>query len=117
MTIHVDVLLKKCDDTPTKATATSTTAATSSSEEPRLTGGPHEKLAPFSSKLEVKYSVEAGRFVAAKANVAVGDTLAVEEPYAAALYPEKFGLNCQMCFARLKSVVPCQGPDSIEDLA
>ena len=57
----------------------------------------------------MKYSGEAGRFVAARADVAAGDTLAVEEPYAAALYPEKFGLNCQGCFARLRSVVPCQG--------
>ena len=44
----------------------------------------------------MKYSADAGRFVAARADVAVGDTLAVEEPYAAALYPEKFGLNCQV---------------------
>ena len=60
----------------------------------------------------MKYSADAGRFVAARADVAVGDTLAVEEPYAAALYPEKFGLNCQTCFKRLRSVVPCQGQNS-----
>ena len=102
---ETDALLKKCDDIPT------TTAASKdpTPAEPRLSGGPHEKLAPFSLKLEVNYSADAGRFVAARADVAVGDTLVVEDPYAAALYPEKFGLNCQTCLARLRSVVPCQG--------
>ena len=49
---EMDALLKKCDDSPT---AYETTKAMSStpSEEPRLSGGQHEKLAPFSSKLEV----------------------------------------------------------------
>ena len=104
--------MKKCDESPT--TITTGTSKDSTPAEPRLTGGPHEKLAPFSSKLEVKYTADTGRFVAARADVAVGDTIVVEEPYAAALYPEKFGLNCQMCFARLRSVVPCQGQYSIE---
>ena len=45
---EMDALLKKCDDSPA---ATETTKAIS--EEPRLSGGQHEKLAPFSSKLEV----------------------------------------------------------------
>ena len=49
---EMDALLKKCDDNPA---ATESTKAMSStpSEEPRLSGGQHEKLAPFSSKLEV----------------------------------------------------------------
>lgn len=56
----------------------------------------------------MKYSSDIGRYVVARDPVSAGETLANEEAFAAALYPEKFGINCQNCFGRLKNAVPCQ---------
>ena len=36
-----------------------------------------------------------------------GDTVAVENPFAAVLYPDKAGTNCDNCFVKLRSAVPC----------
>ena len=50
------------------------------------------------SKVEVKQSDSVGRHVVAKEAMQLGDTVLVENPYAAVLYPEQNGKNCHHCF-------------------
>ena len=37
----------------------------------------------------------------------VGTTLLRESPITYALHPEKYGTNCQHCFASIRAVIPC----------
>ncbi|XP_060521878.1 SET and MYND domain-containing protein 4 [Cylas formicarius] len=70
-------------------------------------------LAGASAKLSLKKSDELGRYVVANKNISTGETLVVEEPYAACLLPEMFGTHCHHCFARLESAVGCTECSSV----
>lgn len=75
---------------------------------PKLTSKANKKIKEFSNLLRVEYKPAVGRHVVADKAVRAGDTLVVEDPFAAVLYPEKAGSNCDYCFAKLRSVVPCK---------
>ena len=68
---------------------------------------PQKKMRELSSLLRVEYEPEVGRHVKAEKEVNPGDTLLVEEPFAAVLYADKQGNTCDFCFKRLKVVIPC----------
>lgn len=74
---------------------------------PAVSMKPHRKLKDFSSLLRVEFDPAVGRHVKAEKTVKPGDTLLVEDPFAAVLYPDKAGTNCDNCFSKLRSVVPC----------
>ena len=61
----------------------------------------------LSSKATVSSRKNYGRHVVATDTIGVGETILVEEPYAAVLYPEKMGLYCSHCFKRFKAAIPC----------
>lgn len=52
----------------------------------------------LSAKVEVKQNDVVGRHVVAKESLQLGDTVLVESPFAAVLYPEQNGKNCHNCF-------------------
>ena len=66
---------------------------------PDLTEGEDESFPAFSKKLTLKHENKGGRFVAAKKDIAPGDVLVSEAPYASVLLYETFGTHCQACFA------------------
>ena len=49
-------------------------------------------------KVEVKQDDVVGRHVVAKESLELGETVLVESPFAAVLYPEQNGKNCHHCF-------------------
>lgn len=59
---------------------------------------PSEEYPALVSKVEVRETDEVGRHVVAKESLELGDTVLVERPYAAVLYPEQNGKNCHNCF-------------------
>jgi len=73
----------------------------------KLTGGSHKKLRNLSNSLKIEYESSVGRHVKAAKPIRAGDTLVVEEPMAAVLYPDKMGSHCDHCFSILKAAVPC----------
>ena len=50
------------------------------------------------SKVEVKQDDVVGRHVVANEYLELGETVLVESPFAAVLYPEQNGKNCHNCF-------------------
>ena len=48
-----------------------------------------------------------GRHVVAAKKVQAGDTLAVEEPFAAVLHDNRLGSHCDHCFLRVGAAVSC----------
>ena len=74
---------------------------------PKLSLKQNKKINEFSSLLRVEFDPKVGRHVLAAKPVRAGDTLVVEEPVASVLYPEKAGSNCDVCFSKLRAVVPC----------
>ena len=74
---------------------------------PRVSQGCHKKLRSLSSLVRVEFREGVGRHVVAARQVQAGDTVAVENPVAAVLYPDQQGTNCDLCFAKLRSAVPC----------
>ncbi|XP_075212677.1 protein-lysine N-methyltransferase SMYD4-like [Lycorma delicatula] len=76
-------------------------------ELPELTEGPNSGLPSTSNLLGLVSTEQAGRFVIAQQPIKAGDILAVEEPFAAALLPEKFNSHCLHCFKRLRAAIPC----------
>ncbi len=93
---EVDDLMKICDAKSAPASVEQVQRSESDmGEAPSLTGGKNPSM---SAKLDVKYSSDAGRYVISREDIKVGDDLVCEDPYAAVLYPKKFGLNCQTCF-------------------
>jgi len=74
---------------------------------PKVSWKPQKKMRELSSLLRVEYEPEVGRHVKADKEVNPGDTLLVEEPFAAVLHAEKQGSTCDFCFKRLKVVIPC----------
>ena len=94
--------IKECDKMNLKDSDRKTTESTMPyTEQKRETtngdslGGSHEGLG---CKLQVMQDNAVGRYVVAKGNIAAGETVLVENPYAAVLYPEKGGANCHNCF-------------------
>jgi hypothetical protein len=59
---------------------------------------PSEEYPALVSKVEVRQTDDVGRHVVAKESLELGDTVLVEHPYAAVLYPEQNGKNCLNCF-------------------
>lgn len=67
---------------------------------PKVTGETHAEFPNASSKMTVKEAVGMGRYVVANEEIATGDVVVVEPPYAACLLPECFGSHCHHCFER-----------------
>ena len=74
---------------------------------PKLTSGTNKKMRHLSNLVKVQYKEGVGRHVVAGKPIKAGDTVAVEHPFAAVLYPDKVGTNCDNCFTKLRSAVPC----------
>eukprot|EP00092_Neocalanus_flemingeri_P005382 GFUD01005799.1.p1 GENE.GFUD01005799.1~~GFUD01005799.1.p1 ORF type:complete len:667 (-),score=156.69 GFUD01005799.1:117-2117(-) len=74
---------------------------------PKLSKGYNKKMQNLSNLVKVEHNEDVGRHVIAAKPIQAGDTLAVEEPFAAVLYPDKLGSNCDNCFAKLRAAVPC----------
>jgi len=75
---------------------------------PSLAQGRNPMFPALSSKVEIKYSPTRGRYAVAKEDIAVGDYLCTEQPYAAVLLAEAFGTHCQNCFILVQAPIPCQ---------
>jgi len=75
--------------------------------QPKLSNGCNKKMRDLSSLVKVEHNEVVGRHVIAGKHIKSGDTLAVEEPFAAVLYPDKLGSNCDNCFVKLRAAVPC----------
>ncbi|KAF5269624.1 hypothetical protein FQR65_LT05963 [Abscondita terminalis] len=80
---------------------------------PSLTGGSHKKFPNASKKINVKSDKEQGKFVVANEWIRTGDTVVVEEPFAACLIPDAYATHCCHCFDRLVSPVGCPDCASI----
>jgi len=74
---------------------------------PKLTKGSSKKMPDLSNLVKVEHNEAVGRHVVAGKAIKAGDTLAVEEPFAAVLYDDKLGSNCTNCFVKLRAAVPC----------
>jgi len=77
--------------------------------QPKLTKGSSKKTPDLSNLVKVEHNESVGRHVVAGKHIKAGDTLAIEEPFAAVLYPDKLGSNCTNCFVKLRAAVPCPG--------
>ena len=73
-----------------------------------------EKGATFSTQfpalnecISIKYEAGRGRYAVANRDIPIGTLLVREQPMTWTLHDEKFGSNCQHCFANIKRVVPC----------
>jgi len=75
--------------------------------QPKLSNGCNKKMRDLSNLVKVEHNEDVGRHVIAAKPIKAGDTLAVEEPFAAVLYPDKLGSNCDNCFAKLRAAFPC----------
>lgn len=67
---------------------------------PEVTEGNNKDHENASSLLELKESIDMGRYFVAKKHISTGDTLVVEAPRAACLLPKNFGSHCHHCFQR-----------------
>ncbi|XP_015114880.1 SET and MYND domain-containing protein DDB_G0284059 isoform X2 [Diachasma alloeum] len=86
-------------------------------ERPFVKWNPHQNIPSIteenreipgvSSSLELKYSEEFGKHVIATREIYPGEILAVMEPYATVLVPEKFFTHCWRCLEQTWSSVPC----------
>jgi tetratricopeptide (TPR) repeat protein len=74
---------------------------------PSVSKKPHKKIPEFSNIIKVEHDEKVGRHVRAEKCVKAGDTLVVEEPLAAVLYPNRYGTNCNYCFGKLRNVIAC----------
>ncbi|XP_044743193.1 uncharacterized protein LOC123305516 [Chrysoperla carnea] len=76
-------------------------------EEPKIKGGSNKKYKNASKLIRLLETPKLGRHFVANADIETGDTLLVEEPYAACLMPEYAGSNCHNCFKRIVAPVGC----------
>ena len=90
---EIEELLEKCNNTADLAVSNDSAQVEKKEE---LRDGPNKSISSFSSRLEVRFLEDVGRHVVAGSEIEAGDVLVAEEPFAATLYPEKFGLNCQV---------------------
>ena len=79
---------------------------TSAPAVPKLTGGANKKMRNLSHQVKVQYKEGVGRHVIANKPVKAGDTVAVENPFASVLYPDKLGTHCDLCHVKLRAAVP-----------
>jgi len=74
---------------------------------PKLTNGSSKKMRHLSNSVKVQFKEGVGRHVVAGKPIKAGDTIAVEKPFAAVLYTDKIGTNCDNCFTKLRGAIPC----------
>lgn len=67
--------------------------------------GYEEKLAPFPVTLNAKKSV--GRFLTAKKDIAIGETVLIERAFATVLFQSSISLNCALCFRKSSPLFAC----------
>lgn len=61
------------------------------------------QLFPAAHKgVEIRYETGRGRYAVASEDIAMGTTIVSEAPVAFALHPDKYGSNCQNCFAVIR---------------
>ena len=61
----------------------------------------------LTSKTTVASRPNYGRHIVSTDKIDVAETVLVEEPYAAVLFPEKIGIYCSHCFKRFNAAIPC----------
>jgi hypothetical protein len=66
-----------------------------------------------STSLRLSETTDAGKFFVANGSVDAGETLLIETPKCACLYPKNFGTHCYNCFTRLTAPVGCTGCSSV----
>lgn len=77
-------------------------------DEEQLLVSHNEGFPSMSAKLRVEHNETVGRHTVANEEIHPADTVLVEEAFASVLYPQRHGLNCAHCFARLRAAVPCK---------
>ncbi|XP_026809754.1 SET and MYND domain-containing protein 4-like [Rhopalosiphum maidis] len=73
----------------------------------KLLGGPNKNIPALSKFVKMKYSESMGRCLVVSSDINPGDVLAIEKPYAGVLRRESYEHNCQNCFKRCLSGIPC----------
>lgn len=81
--------------------------AQSVSFEPKLSFEPDEKFPCMANVLEIKRNDEFGRHIITKCDIAVGQTLLLEEAYMTAHRYEKF-TRCDGCMKKDANLIPCK---------
>lgn len=67
----------------------------------------HAKIPCASTAVDIKYSKEYGRHIVANRDIAAGEVLAIEKPYALLLKPDCIYTHCSHCFRRAWDAIPC----------
>lgn len=78
-------------------------------ELPKLFMGENTNVKSMSSLFELRESLDQGRHIVSRKDVAKGNAVFVEKPYAAILLPEYHLSHCHTCFAPAMNPVPCSG--------
>lgn len=66
-----------------------------------------------STSLKLNESSDAGKFFVSNGSIETGETLLIEAPKCACLYPKNFGTHCYNCFARLTAAIGCTSCSSV----
>ncbi|XP_032793835.2 SET and MYND domain-containing protein 4 [Daphnia magna] len=76
---------------------------------PDITAGRNIEHPSFSSKIRIEEDAISGRYGVADSPIRVGDVIAVDEPYASVMNPEKFATHCHHCYRPLDlgELLPC----------
>ena len=69
---------------------------------------PHTKYKSLDAAVEIKYTVDQGRFAVASTDIPAGTTILVEEPLGWTLEAEHFSTHCQHCLTEVSVPVPCR---------
>ena len=74
---------------------------------------PHPKYKSLDEAVEIKYTVDQGRFAVASRDIPAGTSILVEEPLGWTLEAEHFSTHCQHCLCEVSVPVPCRGCCSV----
>ncbi|KAJ1521221.1 hypothetical protein ONE63_002907 [Megalurothrips usitatus] len=74
---------------------------------PPLSFGVNPEIGCASSAIALKYTEEMGRLMVATKDIAPGDVLVVEQPFASVLLPDALSTHCYNCLQRCLSPIPC----------
>lgn len=68
---------------------------------------PGKKFTAASNKFDAKFSPGLGRYGFAKHDIAAGEEVLREKPFASCLSPDRMGTFCLYCLQRLKAPIAC----------
>ena len=69
---------------------------------------PHPKYKSLDEAVEIKYTVDQGRFAVASRDIPAGTTILVEDPLGWTLEADHFSTHCQHCLCEVSVPVPCR---------